>query len=57
MPAQRKYPEELHLSTPVAHLPDNGAIFLGFYATMEQPGEISLGDQVELRDKAAVHPA
>ncbi len=44
------------LSTPVAHLPDNGAAILGMYATMEQPGEISLGDQVELLDDAAVQP-
>lgn len=45
------------LSTPVAHLPDNGAVILGMYATAEQPGEISLGDQVELLDEAAVQPA
>jgi hypothetical protein len=36
------------LSTPVAHLPDNGAVILGMYATVEQPDEVSLGDQVEL---------
>lgn len=45
------------LSTPVSHLPDNGAVVLGMYATMEQPGEISLGDQVELLDEATVQPA
>lgn len=45
------------LSTPVAHLPDNGAAILGMYATVEQPGEIALGDQVELFDEAAVQPA
>jgi uncharacterized protein YcbX len=38
------------LSTPVAHLPDNGAVILGMYATVEQPGEVSLGDPVELAD-------
>ena len=36
------------LSTPVAHLPDNGAVILGMYATVEQPGEVSVGDRVEL---------
>jgi uncharacterized protein YcbX len=41
------------LSTPVAHLPDNGAVILGMYATVEQPGEISLGDRVELADADA----
>ncbi|MGA8209518.1 MAG: hypothetical protein WB798_05140 [Nocardioidaceae bacterium] len=45
------------LSTPVAHLPDDGAVLLGMYATMEQSVEISLGDQVELLDEAAVQPA
>jgi uncharacterized protein YcbX len=35
------------LSTPVAHLPDNGAVILGMYATVEQPGEVSVGDRVE----------
>lgn len=38
------------LSTPVAHLPDNGAVILGMYATVEQPGQVSLGDRVELLD-------
>jgi hypothetical protein len=38
------------LSTPVAHLPDNGAVILGMYATVEEPGEVSLGDPVELAD-------
>jgi uncharacterized protein YcbX len=36
------------LSTPVAHLPDNGAVVLGMYATVEQPGEVAVGDQVEV---------
>ena len=45
------------LSTPVAHLPDNGAVVLGMYATVEQPGEIALGDPVELVDETAVQPA
>lgn len=44
------------LSTPVAHLPDNGAVILGMYATVEQPGEISLGDEVELLDETAAQP-
>jgi uncharacterized protein YcbX len=38
------------LTTPVAHLPDNGAVILGMYATVEQPGEVSVGDRVELAD-------
>ncbi len=33
------------------------ATILGLYATVEQPGEISPGDQVELLDDAAVRPA
>ncbi|GAB3347355.1 MOSC domain-containing protein [Modestobacter lapidis] len=45
------------LSTPVAHLPDNGAVILGMYATVEQPGEVALGDSVELLDETAVQPA
>jgi uncharacterized protein YcbX len=36
------------VSTPVAHLPDDGAVILGMYATVEQPGEVSVGDPVEL---------
>jgi uncharacterized protein YcbX len=36
------------LSTPVAHLPDNGAAILGMYATVEEPGTVALGDRVEL---------
>jgi uncharacterized protein YcbX len=36
------------LSTPVAHLPDNGAAILGMYATVEQPGSVDVGDSVEL---------
>jgi uncharacterized protein YcbX len=42
------------LSTPVAHLPDNGAVILGMYATVEEPGEVSVGDRVELADADAV---
>jgi uncharacterized protein YcbX len=38
------------LTTPVAHLPDNGAVIFGMYATVEEPGEVSLGDRVELAD-------
>ena len=38
------------LSTPVDHLPDGGAVIFGMYAGVEQPGEVSLGDQVELLD-------
>ena len=45
------------LSTPVAHLPDNGAAILGMYAMVEQPGEIALGDRLELLDGTAVQPA
>jgi uncharacterized protein YcbX len=46
------------LSTPVAHLPDNGAVILGMYATVDRPGGISLGDPVELLDETAdVQPA
>lgn len=36
------------LTTPVAHLPDNGAVILGVYATVEQPGVVAVGDAVEL---------
>jgi uncharacterized protein YcbX len=36
------------LSTPVAHLPDNGAAIFGMYATVEQPGSVDVGDRVEL---------
>lgn len=36
-----------NLSTPVAHLPDNGAVIFGMYATVEEPGEVALGDRVE----------
>jgi uncharacterized protein YcbX len=35
------------LSTPVAHLPDNGAVIFGVYATVEVPGSVGLGDRVE----------
>ena len=41
------------LSTPVAHLPDNGSAILGMYATVEQPGGIAVGDPVELLDGTA----
>lgn len=40
------------LRTPVEHLPDGGAVILGMYATVEQPGKVSLGDQVELVEDA-----
>jgi uncharacterized protein YcbX len=36
------------LSTPVAHLPDNGAVIFGMYATVEGAGEVTQGDRVEL---------
>ena len=35
------------LTTPVAHLPDNGAVIFGMYATVEEPGWIGVGDRVE----------
>ncbi|MGY1640561.1 MOSC domain-containing protein [Geodermatophilus sp. SYSU D00703] len=35
------------LTTPVAHLPDNGAVVFGVYATVEEPGSIGVGDRVE----------
>jgi uncharacterized protein len=35
------------LSTPVAHLPDNGAVIFGMYATVEEPGDVAVGDLVE----------
>jgi uncharacterized protein YcbX len=35
------------LSTPVAHLPDNGAVVFGVYATVEEPGSVGVGDRVE----------
>lgn len=38
------------LTTPVAHLPDNGAVIFGMYATVEQPGEVQVGDPVQLLD-------
>jgi uncharacterized protein len=41
------------LTTPVAHLPDNGAVILGMYATVEEPGQVAVGDRVELVDEAA----
>lgn len=36
------------LDTPVAHLPDNGAVIFGMYATVEEPGPIEVGDRVEV---------
>jgi len=36
------------LTTPVAHLPDNGAVIFGMYATVEEPGTVRLDDRVEL---------
>jgi uncharacterized protein YcbX len=36
------------LTTPVAHLPDNGAVIFGMYATVEEPGPVATGDRVEL---------
>jgi uncharacterized protein len=41
------------LSTPVAHLPDNGSVVFGMYATVERPGDVSVGDRVELLDETA----
>jgi uncharacterized protein len=35
------------LTTPVAHLPDDGAVIFGMYATVEVPGSIGVGDRVE----------
>ncbi|WP_409332567.1 MOSC domain-containing protein [Trujillonella humicola] len=40
------------LTTPVAHLPDNGAAVFGMYATVEEPGPVGLGDAVEVLDGA-----
>jgi uncharacterized protein YcbX len=40
------------LTTPFAHLPDNGAVILGMYATVEQPGVVAVGDRAELVDEA-----
>jgi uncharacterized protein len=36
-----------NLTTPVAHLPDDGAVIFGMYATVEEPGSIRAGDRVE----------
>jgi uncharacterized protein YcbX len=41
------------LTTPVAHLPDNGAVIFGMYATVEEPGPVLVGDRVELLAAAA----
>jgi uncharacterized protein YcbX len=35
------------LTTPVAHLPDNGAVIFGVYATVEEPGPVAVGDRAE----------
>lgn len=40
-------------STPVAHLPDGGAVLFGLYATVETPGPVLLGDDVEVLDPPA----
>jgi uncharacterized protein YcbX len=34
--------------TPVAHLPDDGAVLFGVYATVEEPGPVAVGDRVEV---------
>jgi hypothetical protein len=36
------------LTTPVAHLPDNGAVIFGMYATVEVPGSVGVGDHVDV---------
>lgn len=41
-------------TTPVAHLPDNGAVIFGMYATVEQPGEVREGDRAEPVEADAV---
>jgi uncharacterized protein YcbX len=41
------------LTTPVAHLPDNGAVIFGMYATVEAPGTVLLDDRVALLDHEA----
>jgi uncharacterized protein len=41
---------ETQLSTPVAHLPDSGKVVFGLYATVEEPGDIAVGDEVEPLD-------
>jgi uncharacterized protein YcbX len=41
------------LTTPVAHLPDNGAVIFGMYATVEEPGTVLLDDRVALLDHEA----
>ncbi len=45
------------LTTPVAHLPDGGAVVFGVYATVEEPGTIEVGDRVELVGADAPAPA
>jgi uncharacterized protein YcbX len=34
--------------TPVAHLPDDGAVLFGVYATVEEPGPVAVGDRVDV---------
>jgi uncharacterized protein YcbX len=41
------------LTTPVAHLPDNGAVIFGMYATVEEPGTVRIDDRVALLDQEA----
>lgn len=38
--------------SPVAHRPNGGAIALGMYATVEEPGSIEVGDRVAVLDPA-----
>ena len=37
-----------NLTTPVAHLPDNGTVILGMYATVDEPGEVAVGDEASV---------
>lgn len=41
------------LTTPVDHLPDNGKVIFGMYATVEEPGDVSLDDRVKLVESAS----
>ena len=54
--AVKRYRGELaaQLDTPVAHLPDNGAVIFGMYATVEEPGRIAVDDAVEVLPAEAV---
>jgi uncharacterized protein YcbX len=38
------------LTTPVAHLPDNGTVIFGVYATVEQPGVLAVGDDAHVME-------